>query len=146
MLPDTRDHVSTCETCVKLRTEQDKETLMSHNIPDRLWQKIDVDLFEFDNIEYLITVDHFLNIWKIERLEDNTYVTVIRKLKPHFAIYKIACQVISNAGTQFTSSSFKHSLKGVGASRDKSGNQQINAKPSTTFILPSCPRFGSACV
>lgn len=125
MSSDTRDHISTRETCGKLRTEQDKETLMSHNKPDRLWQKIYVDLFHFDNIEYLIAVDHFLNIWKIERLEDKTYVTVIRKLKPHFAIYKIAGQVISNAGTQFTSSSFKHfsEKKGVGASRNKSGNQ-----------------------
>ena len=34
---------------------------MSHDLPDRPWQKIGGDLFEFNNFDSLVTVDYFLN-------------------------------------------------------------------------------------
>ena len=108
MSADIREYVSTCETCCKFSTEQPKETLMQHNVPDRPWQKIGVDLFSFESIEYLITVDYFSNFWEIDRLDDTTATTVIRKLKAHFARYGIPCQVVSDPGPQFSSSTFQH--------------------------------------
>ena len=108
MSADIREYVSTCETCCKFSMEQPKETLMQHSVPDRPWQKISVDLFSFESIEYLITEDYFSNFWEIDRLENTTATTVFRKLKAHFARYGIPCQVVSNPGPQVSSSTFQH--------------------------------------
>ena len=101
------EYISICETCCKFMTEP-KETLMIHNILDRPWQKVGIDLFESETTEYLITVDYFSNFWEIDQLEDTTTFTIIHKLKVHFARYEIPCQVISDAEPQFTSSAFRH--------------------------------------
>lgn len=61
MTLDMHEYISTCETCSKLTTEHPKDTLMSHSIPDRPWHKVDVDLFEFESVEYLITVNYLSN-------------------------------------------------------------------------------------
>lgn len=50
----------------KFTTEQPKEILMPHAIRDPPRQKVGVDLYEFDSIEYLVTVDFFSNFWKID--------------------------------------------------------------------------------
>ena len=85
-------------------TEQPKETQMPHDIPDWHWQKLGIDLFESETIEYLITVIFFSNFWKIDRLEDTSTSIIICKLKAHFVRYGTPCQLISNVGLQFTSS------------------------------------------
>lgn len=63
MSSNMHEYFATSETCHKFIIEQTKEALISCEIPDCLWQKISVYLFEFDNKEYLITVNCF---WEIE--------------------------------------------------------------------------------
>lgn len=50
---------------------------MPHTITGRRQQKVGIDLFEFNNVEYLVTVDYFPNFWEVDRLEDTTVATVI---------------------------------------------------------------------
>ena len=79
---------------------------MPHNIPDRPWEKIGVDLFELNSKNYLITVDYLSNFWEIDRLYDLGSKTVISKLKSHFARYGIPSTVVSDNGPQFSSEDF----------------------------------------
>ena len=56
---DVKDFTSKCETSTAYSTRQQKETLVSHEFPDRPWTKISTDLFELDHKDYMVTVDYF---------------------------------------------------------------------------------------
>lgn len=106
MSGDIKQYISSCETCQTYQSSQQKETLMSHEVPSRQWEKIGVDLFELDQKDYLVTVDYFSNFFEVDRMDNTKASTVIKKLKAHFARYGIPSTVISDNGPQFSSESF----------------------------------------
>ena len=79
---------------------------MSHEIPDRPWAKVAVDLFQFGNKDYLVTVDYFSSFFEIDQMYSTTSETVIKKLKGHFARYGIPDKFVSDNGPQFVSEEF----------------------------------------
>ncbi len=103
---ELRDYIARCQACSTYRDKQSKEPLIPHEIPDRAWAKLGCDLFEFDNRNYLITVDYFSTFFEIDRLEHATAKYVIKKLKAHFARYGTPEVLVSDNGTQFTSQDF----------------------------------------
>ena len=52
---------------------------------ERPWAKIGTDLFQFQNKDYLVTIDYFSNFFEIDYLSTTTSNTVIKKLKGHMA-------------------------------------------------------------
>ncbi|KAK3752443.1 hypothetical protein QZH41_003511 [Actinostola sp. cb2023] len=88
-------------------TAQPKEPLMSHEIPERPWEKLGIDILTFQETDYLVTVDYYSNYWEIDRLENSKSATAIRKLKAHFAKFGIPSRLVSDNGPQFTSDSFR---------------------------------------
>ena len=44
--------ISTCEPCRLFEVSHGKETLMSHDIPQRPWEKVAVDLFTLNQKDY----------------------------------------------------------------------------------------------
>ena len=114
MKSDIKDFTSKCETCASYSTRQQKETLVSHDVPDRPWAKISTDLFDLDHKSYMVTVDYFSGFFEIDRLYDLKVSTVIRKLKTHMARYGIPDEVVSDSGSQFTSREFKNFAKEYG--------------------------------
>ena len=106
-----KDYISKCAVCRKHDIRQGKETLMMHDIPLRPWEKIGLDLFTFDDKDYLITVDYFSNFFEIDYLKDTKSKTVVNKLKYQFARYGIPDTCMSDNGPQFTSETFKHFSK-----------------------------------
>ena len=96
---------SQCETRRTYEISQQKETLHPHEVPDRPWSKVAVDLFELNNRHYLATVDYYNNYWEVDRLESSTTSkAVIYKLKQHFARH---CRKTSDNGPQFDSDRFR---------------------------------------
>ena len=47
--------IQSCETCRTYETSNMKETLMSHDLPERKWQKVGIDLMHCNDKDYLIT-------------------------------------------------------------------------------------------
>lgn len=43
---------------------------MSHDIPERAWEKIGCDLLSCNGKDYLITVCYKSNFWELDRLTD----------------------------------------------------------------------------
>ena len=104
---EMKEYISACETCRELGSmTHAKETLMSHDVPSRPWEKIAIDIFTLDGKNYLITKDHCNNFWEVNRLPNTKASTTILKLKSHFARYGIPDQVISDNKPQFTSDEF----------------------------------------
>ena len=106
MSTDISLHVSKCQTCQENGHQQQKETLQSHSVPDRPWQKVGVDLFSVDDKDYLVTVCYLSNFFEIDRLYQTSARTVVNKLKAHFARYGIPDTIVSDCGPQFTSELF----------------------------------------
>ena len=102
-----KTYVTKCDICRSVDYKQQKERLISHEIPNRPWAKVGTDLFSFDNKDSLITVDYYSNFWEIDYLSDTKSTTVIRKLKAHFARQGIPDIVISDNGPQYTSQEFQ---------------------------------------
>ena len=107
MNAEIKEMIAACETCRKYEKSQPKETLISVESPSRPWERIGVDLFTFDNKDFLITVDYFSNYWEIDKLNNTLASTVVLKLKSHFARYGCPDQVVSDNGPQFDSEVFR---------------------------------------
>ena len=114
MNEELKQWIQTCETCREFEQTHCKETLMSHDIPERPWEKIGADLFTYKNKDYLITVCYKSNFWELDRLYDTKSSTVIKKLKAHLARYGIPKQLVSDNGPQFDSHEFKTFTKSWG--------------------------------
>ena len=84
MSSELKQYISTCETCRMFEIAPAKETLMSHDVPDRPWQKVGIDLLTHKSIDYVITVDYFSNFWEIDKLNRTTSNAVIKKSKHTF--------------------------------------------------------------
>ena len=89
MNSDITDYLSKCEVCNTFQPQQQKEPLISHEIPHRPWEKIASDIFTFDSKDYLCTVDYYSNYFELDRLYDKTAPEVVKKLKRHFSNHGI---------------------------------------------------------
>lgn len=97
-----KDFVSSWSTCNEYAHEQQKETMMSHELPTRAWQIVSMDLFSHRQKDYLLIVDHYSDFWEIELLPDLSAETVIKRCKVQFAGQGQPDKVITDNGPQFT--------------------------------------------
>ncbi|KAJ8393363.1 hypothetical protein AAFF_G00060850 [Aldrovandia affinis] len=100
---EIKDFVSTCSTCNVYAHNQQKETMLSHDLPTRPWQILSMDMFTHRQKDYLLIVDHYSDFWEIELLPDMSAETVIKRCKAQFARHGQPERVITDNGPQFTS-------------------------------------------
>jgi hypothetical protein len=60
------------------------EPLLPHDIPDRPWAKVGIDLFELAHHDYLVIVDYYSKFPEIIPLPDKTTHSVITGCKSVF--------------------------------------------------------------
>ena len=78
---------------------------MTHEILDRAWSKLSLDLFSLQDKNYLVTVDYYSDYW-VDALHSSSTAAVIKKLKPHFGRWGIPNEVVTDNGPQFVSDEF----------------------------------------
>jgi len=108
MAKQLTDYVLNCSICQKYSQSNQKEPLISHEIPQRPWQYVSTDIFTLNNKDYLITVDAYSNYFEIDYLPDMKSTTVVRKLKCHFARHGIPDRLMSDNAGQYTSDTMKN--------------------------------------
>lgn len=108
MTNDIENLISKCYTCKLYQNKLQKEPLIPHELPKRAWQKLGVDLFMFDNVNYLMIVDYFSKFIEIPKMTSTTSVAVINQLKSIFSRHGIPETIISDNGPQFISLEFKN--------------------------------------
>ena len=140
MSAEIKEFIAQCEICQTYESRQTKETLMSHELTDRPWEKPAADLFTIYGTEYLVLVDYFSNFWEVDRLEDTKASTCIRKMKSHFARYGIPDLVISDNGPQFYSEEFVRFAKAWSFEHRTSspGHQQANGMAEAAVKSAKC--------
>ena len=104
---DIKDIASKCATCISHLPSQSKEKMMSHEIPTRPWQRVGTDMFEWNNKQYLVTVDYYSRYFELDELHSTTSNAIIKKLCHHFARHGIAETLVSDNAPQYSSEEFK---------------------------------------
>ena len=89
MSSEVKDFILHCNICRPFDNQQQKKTLIPHNVPNRPWAKVEVNLFKFSKTDYLIIADYFSGFWEVDALENTTASHVIRKMKMQFARHGI---------------------------------------------------------
>ena len=103
MMSEIRHLADQCTICNDYAVKQQKEPLISTEIPIRPWSIVAQDLFTFDQKSYLITVDFYSDFWELDALTDTSSETIVARTKTHFARYGIPDKVITDNGPQFRS-------------------------------------------
>ncbi len=90
------EHVLKCKVCEKFRSSNVKQPMLSHPTPDRPWQKLAADIFQFGPYDYLVVTDYYSRWIEFFTLSGKTANDVIIKLKPLFARFGIPETFISD--------------------------------------------------
>lgn len=104
---ELQNYISNCNICLTHRKSNQKEELQLHDIPDRPWAKVAVDLFQLKDEQYLLLVDYYSKFFELVKLRSTTSEAVITSLKDIFSRQGIPNTIMSDCGPQFSSSSFK---------------------------------------
>ena len=107
MSGEIKQFIEMCDVCRAFDRKQPGETLISHEVPDRPWAKVGVELFTYRGRNYLICDDYYSSFWEIDSLDKTTSGAVLKKLKSHFVRHGIQETCVSDNGPQFTSTEFK---------------------------------------
>ncbi|CAB3985380.1 PREDICTED: uncharacterized protein LOC109476859 [Paramuricea clavata] len=107
MSSQVKELVSKCSVCNTYQPKQCKEPLLSHDSPALPWSKVGVDLFIYENRNYVITVDYFSNFFEVDYLTSATTTAVVKKLKEQFSRHGIPETVFTDNGPQFVCKEFR---------------------------------------
>ncbi|XP_032241511.2 uncharacterized protein K02A2.6-like [Nematostella vectensis] len=130
MNKEVEEYVAKCEICNSHLSEQGKEPIICHEIPNRPWEKVGIDLFELNGKDFVLTVDYYSGFFEVDRLEGKTAKEVMRKIKPHVARHGIPDQIMSDNGPPFDSHEFRQFTNSYGIEHVTSspGYAQSNGK------------------
>ncbi|XP_054290020.1 uncharacterized protein K02A2.6-like [Macrosteles quadrilineatus] len=98
--------IENCDTCAK-HQNQKSEKMIQSDTPDYPWQRIAVDYFDFVKGKYLAVVDYYSRYLEMINVSTMTVDELIKKMKACFARHGIPEIVISDSGSQFTSSEWR---------------------------------------
>ena len=107
MSNEIKDMIGQCSACNEYQHSQCKEPLMTHEIPERPWSRVAMDIFSLEGEDHLITVDFYSDFWEVDKLSDMTSKTVIDHSKVHFSRYGVPDVVVTDNGGQFDSDEFR---------------------------------------
>jgi hypothetical protein len=101
MSSQVKELVSKCSVCNTYQPKQCKEPLLCHDSPALPWSKVGVDLFIYENRNYVITDDYFSNFFEVDYLTSTTTTAVVKKLKEQCSRHGIPETVFTDNGPQF---------------------------------------------
>ena len=111
MSKEVKDFIQHCEFYCSFENQQQKETMSPHDVPERPWAKVGVELSNFNKTDYLTSVDYFSGFWEIDPLENTTASHVFRKMKMQFARHGIPDKCVSDNGPQFSPQEYNNFTK-----------------------------------
>ena len=86
--------VAKCSVCLKYQRENQRESLLPHEVPQRPWQKLGADIFELNSNSYLLVVDFYSKYPELCLLKDKTVSSVITSMKSIGARHGIPDEVV----------------------------------------------------
>ena len=105
MSSEIKDSIGKCDTSNSCH--QQKEPLILHDPPKRPCSHVAVDLFIFNNKEWLIIAAYRSDNFELNQLPVTNASTVITSIKSLFARHGIPEKLYSDNGSQFSSREFQ---------------------------------------
>ena len=87
--------------------QQPAEPLLSTPFPERPWQRVSSDLFEWKKSKYLLVTDYYSRYIEVTELKAQISHEVINHLKSIFSHHGIPEILVSDNGTQYSSALFR---------------------------------------
>ena len=106
MTKDIERALSSCVSCNSTKPHQTKEPVKSHPTPELPWTQVSADIFEWNDMKYLVIVYAYSGWFEIDTLHDMSSKIVIKKMKRHFAVHGIPELLMTDSGSQFVSREF----------------------------------------
>jgi len=95
-----------CATCNKYKRQNQREPLKQHDLPQRPFQKVGVDIFEYEHRDFILCVDYYSKFVEIRRLSGKSAKAIKPYLSAIFAVHGIPEEVIAD-NMPFNSSEFR---------------------------------------
>ena len=99
------DLISQCRVCCQ-NTRNHLEPLVPSELPQRPWQKVGTDLFEYKQNKYLLFVDFYSRYIEIAKLNKTQSLYIVKQMKSIFARHGIPECVVSDNGPQYSAQEF----------------------------------------
>ena len=104
-------YISQCDACNAFHDKQQQEPLICSEIPKLPWEHIAIDIFDWQNCQYLITVNYYSQFFELDKLHSLTSSAIIVKLKSQFSCHGIPKLLTSDNTSNFLSSEFEQFAK-----------------------------------
>ena len=102
-----KELVEGCDSCRENRPTNGQHPLCPIELPERPWEVLGTDLFEFKKKTYIVLVDYYSRWIEVKQLTPQATTTnVISRLKSAFISFGIPEVIISDNGPQFASREF----------------------------------------
>ena len=101
------DMVRDCVLCNTYENKQPADTLRPTPTPERPWQEIASDIFEWKGDNYIVTVDYMSKFIEVDELRDMSSASTIDVLKRQFAVHGLPEHIRSDNGPQYSSRKFQ---------------------------------------
>ena len=101
-----QDLVGNCQTC-KEQLPDKREPLMASPLPDKAWERVGSDLFEYKGKTYLLMIDYYsrwIEVRPLKRLDTKGTTDAMSSI---FAVHGVPDIVVSDNGPQYASKEFK---------------------------------------
>lgn len=104
---DIENFILRCKTCARYSRNNFKQSLESHPVPNLPWVRVEIDLYEINNCNFLILIEYFSKFVEMRKLHATTSNNVINNLKNIFSIHGFPNILFSDGGPQFNCQEFK---------------------------------------
>jgi len=101
------DKVASCDMCIKYSASNPKEPMMSHKVPEYPQQIVSMDICEWEQERYLISICHYSDFIEVNKIGNMRASTIIDVCKNNFARYGIPEVVITDGGMSFCNEEFE---------------------------------------
>ena len=65
---DIKEYIKECSICQSMKPSQQKESLIPHDVPSGQWEKVWIDIFQYESCKYLLVADYSCNLLLIRIL------------------------------------------------------------------------------
>ena len=114
MNTDIEELINNCESCAAFQKHQPNQPLKPLPLPNFPFERISLDIFEFQGKNYLLCVDGYSKFIMVHDLNNLTTSEVIKNLKQIISCHGIPIKIVTDSGSQFTSMEIKEFCKTYG--------------------------------
>ena len=118
--------VKTCEKCQEFSRRNNRDPILSRELPLVAWTLLEMDLFTCENTNFLLVIDVTSQFPVVRILPNETSRSVINALKGIYCDFGLPRRVLSDNGPCFKSHEFVDFHTKLNVSVEKTAHTTIN--------------------